>query len=183
MHPRLVVFLAQGPGYPPAGLIAARHPPMLGSMPLAEEAVATIVGKRMAEAGEPKAHLAIASGFDAMLLASTKLYGLFEDGTTGAAHGTVILANAGHTGKPSTLASDLDHTVKVHVGLFVAPMAAEHIAHLDIGLRAWYHSNVVGAHAASTHHVAAVDSNQVGIVATDVGDLVHGIGRQSFAVW
>jgi len=98
MHPRLVVFLAQGPGYPPAGLIAARHPPMLGSMPLAEEAVATIVGKRMAVAGEAKAHLAIAGDLDAILLASTKLYGLFEDGTTGAAHGTIVGSSFIHTG-------------------------------------------------------------------------------------
>ena len=61
-------------------------------------------------------------------------------------------------------------------------MAAEHIAHLDTTLWAWNHSGVAGVDGATTHHVAAVDSNQVGIVAADVGDLVHGIGRQSFAV-
>lgn len=71
---------------------------MLGSMPLAEEAVATVVGQRNAVAGEPKAHLATASGFDAMLFAVAKLYGLFEDGTTGAAHGTIVGSGFVHTG-------------------------------------------------------------------------------------
>ena len=62
-------------------------------------------------------------------------------------------------------------------------MAAEHITHLDTTLWAWNHSGVASVDGATTHHVAAVDSNQVGIVAADVGDLVYGIGRQSFAVW
>ena len=154
---------------------------MLGSIPLAELAIAAIVGKRMAVAGEPKAHRASGSGFDAMLFAVAKLYGLFEDGTTGAAHGTVILADARHTGEPSTFASDLDDHVKVYVGLSVAPMAAEHIAHLDIGLRAWYHLHVAGLDAATATQVLAIDAEVVA-VAADVGDLVYGIGRQSFAV-
>jgi len=155
---------------------------MLGSMPLAEEAVATVVGKRMAVAGEPKAHLAIARGFDAMLLAVAKLAGMLRNGTTGAAHGTIVGSSFIHTGEPSTFASDLDYHVKVYVGLFVAPMAAEHITHLDTTLWAWNHSGVASVDGATTHHVAVVDSNQVGIVAADVGDLVYGIGRQSFAV-
>jgi len=71
---------------------------MLGSMPLAEKAVATVVGKRMAVAGEPKAHLAIASGFDAMLLAGAKLAGILRNGTTVAAHGTVVGSSFIHTG-------------------------------------------------------------------------------------
>lgn len=151
-------------------------------VPLAEEAVAAVVGKRMAVTVEPKAHLAVAGDLDAMLLAGAKLAGMLRNGTTVAAHGTVVGSSFIHTGEPSTFASDLHYHVKVYVGLVVAPMAAEHITHFDIGLRAWYHSNVVGVDGATTHHVTAVDSNQVGIVAADVGDLVHGIGRQSFAV-
>lgn len=151
-------------------------------VPLAEEAVAAVVGKRMAVAGEAKVHLTIAGDLDAILLASTKLAGQLVNGTASTIHGSVILADTRHTGEPSTLASDLDHHVKVYVGLVVAPMAAEHIAYLDATLWAWNHSNVVGVDGATTHHVAAVDSNQVGIVAADVGDLVHRIGRQSFAV-
>ena len=151
-------------------------------VPLAEEAVAAVVGKRMAITGKSKAHRAVSGDLDAMLLAGAKLAGMLRNGTTVAAHGTVVGSSFIHTGEPSTFASDLHYHVKVHVGLFVAIMAAEHIAHLDIGLRAWNHSNVVGVDAATTHHVTAVDSNQVGIVAADVGDLVHGIGRQSFAV-
>ena len=151
-------------------------------VPLAEEAVAAVVGKRMAVTVEPKAHLAVAGDLDAMLLAGAKLAGMLRNGPTVAAHGTVVGSSFIHTGEPSTFASDLDHHVKVYVGLFVAPMAAVHITHFDATLWAWYHSNVVGVDGATTHHVAAVDSNQVGIVAADVGDLVYGIGRQSFAV-
>ena len=151
-------------------------------VPLAEEAVAAVVGKRMAITGKSKAHRAVSGDLDAMLLAGAKLAGMLRNGTTVAAHGTVVGSSFIHTGEPSTFASDLHYHVKVHVGLFVAIMAAEHIAHLDIGLRAWNHSNVIGVDGATTHHDAAEDSNQVGIVAADVGDLVHGIGRQSVAV-
>lgn len=151
-------------------------------VPLAEEAVAAIVGKRMAEAVEPKAHLTIASGFDAMLLAGAKLAGMLRNGSTVAAHGTVVGSGFIHTGEPSTFASDLYYHVKVYVGLVVAPMAAEHIAYIDATLWAWNHSSVTSVDGATTHHVAADDSNHVRVAAADVDDLVYGIGRQSFAV-
>lgn len=151
-------------------------------VPLAEEAVAAVVGKRMAVTVEPKAHLAVAGDLDAMLLAGAKLAGMLRNGTTVAAHGTVVGSSFIHTGEPSTFASDLDHHVKVYVGLVVAPMAAEHIAHFDATLWAWNHSNVIGVDGATTHHVAAGDSNYTRVVAAAVDDLVHGIGRQSVAV-
>lgn len=150
-------------------------------MPLAEEAVAATVGKRMAVAGEAEAHLAIAGDLDAILLARSKLAGLLGNWTASAIHGTVILALAGHTGKPSTLASHLDHHVKVHVGLLVAPMGTEHIAHLDLRLWTVNHSHVVGLDVATTAQVLAIDADVVALAA-DVGDLVHVVGRQSVTV-
>ena len=150
-------------------------------MPLAEEAVTATVGKRMAVAGEAEAHLAIAGDLDAILLASTKLAGLLGNWTASAIHGTVILALAGHTGKPSTLASHLDHHIEVHVGLLVAPMGTEHIAHLDLRPGTIHHGHVAGIDVATAAQVLAIDADVVA-VAADVGDLVHVVGRQRVAV-
>jgi len=135
----------------------------------------------MAVAGEAEAHLAIAGDLDAILLARSKLAGQLGNWTASAIHGTVILALAGHTGKPSTLASHLDHHIEVHVGLLVAPMGTEHIAHLHLRLWTIHHGHVVGLDIATAAQVLAIDADVIALAA-DIGDLVHVVGRQSVAV-
>ena len=144
-------------------------------MPLAEERLAIGTARKgVAVAGEAKAHSAVAGRLDAILLASTKLAGLLDHWTALAAHGTIVAASLRKAGEPSTLASDLDHHVKVHVGLLVAPMRTERVAHLDTGLGTVNHGERVGVDEATATQVLVVDAH-LAALAVDVGDLVDGI--------